>query len=207
MLKRLLAVIVFVALMPMTASGDEIDPIMTMRGFQIDFRLCTQAERKKVFKSLDKQLAIVEAANVPENVLTYFRTVPIVLDPNFTVMNGEYRQVAGHWIVRMKVTNLPADRPIVLHELLHAYQREVLKGGAPAIRQAFIQGKDSDIYPKRYRQAHFLENGREYFAVIGSIFLFGKRIDQPPFDCSIPAKAQPEFIAFLAEQFGPHTCR
>jgi len=58
-----------------------------------------------------------------------------------------------------------------------------------------------------YANAHFLENPREYFAVIGSIFLYGKRIDQHPFDCELPAKYQPQFIEFLAGQFGPHSCK
>jgi len=61
-------------------------------------------------------------------------------------------------------------------------------------------------YYKQYSRAQFLEAPNEYFAVIGSIFLYGKRIDQPPFDCSLPAKYQPQFIAFLTEQFGPHPC-
>ena len=47
-------------------------------------------------------------------------------------------------------------------------------------------------YYKQYSRAHFLEAPNEYFAVIGSIFLYGKRIDQP------------QFIEFLTEQFGPH---
>lgn len=64
----------------------------------------------------------------------------------------------------------------------------------------------SGIY-KRYAKAHFLENPRKYFAVIGSIFLYGKRIDQPPFDCALTAKYEARFIAFLAQQFRPHPCK
>lgn len=63
-----------------------------------------------------------------------------------------------------------------------------------------------NIDPPNFRAAHFLANPREYFAVIGTIYLFG-RIQQPPFDCAIPAARQPQFLAFLASQFGPYDCR
>jgi hypothetical protein len=105
----------------------------------------------------------------------------------------------------MKAEKLPADRPILLHELLHAYHGVKL-GPTPMIRDSYRQALQSGIY-NRYRKAHFLEAPNEYFAVIGSIFLYGKRIDQPPFDCALTAKYQPQFIQFLTEQFGPHPCK
>jgi len=183
------------------------DAIVEMRGFQVDFHLASERDRKLVLRSLDEQLEIVEATKVPPSVMEFFRTVPIVVDPALTAMNGEYRQQDGRWIVRMKPTKLPGDRPIALHELLHAYHHQVLKQPTPQVGRAFQHAQQSKIYPDRYRDAHFLENGKEYFAVIASIYLLDKKIDQPPFDCSIPAKTQPEFIAFLAELFGPRECR
>lgn len=62
------------------------------------------------------------------------------------------------------------------------------------------------VYPAEYAKAHFLDNAMEYFAVIGSLFLFGP-IQQPPFNCAIALKEQPEFMAFLGEVLGPHRCR
>jgi len=75
------------------------------------------------------------------------------------------------------------------------------------ILNSYRQALQPNFYPKRYAKAHFLENPREYFAVIGSIFLYGKKIDQPLYDCEIPAKYQTQFIAFLTEQFGAHRCK
>jgi hypothetical protein len=82
----------------------------------------------------------------------------------------------------------------------------VKPGSTPMIRDSYRQALQSGVY-KRYAKAHFLEAPNEYFAVIGSIFLCGKRIGQPPFDCALTARYQPQFIQSLAEQFGPHPCR
>jgi hypothetical protein len=79
-------------------------------------------------------------------------------------------------------------------------------GPTPIIRDSYRQAIQAGYY-KQYSKAHFLEAPNEYFAVIGSIFLYGKRIDQPPFDCKLTAKYQPQFIEFLTEQFGPHPCK
>ena len=203
------AIGVFLAMAWPTASRADGEPetVLLMRGFSVDHHLIDERDWKKMAPSLDNQLQIVEAVGVPENVMDYFRTVPLVVDPGLTKMYGEYLQRRGTWFVRIKPAKLPTDRPIVLHELLHAYHREILKLPTPQVGRAYAQAKQANLYPAKYAKAHFLENGREYFAVIGSIFLFGKKIDQPPFTCKIPARAQPEFIAFLAEQFGPHACK
>ncbi|HET7132465.1 MAG TPA: hypothetical protein VFJ95_09465 [Gammaproteobacteria bacterium] len=94
---------------------------------------------------------------------------------------------------------------VLLHELLHAYHGVKL-GPTLMIRDSYQQALKLPAY-KKYAKAHFLENPREFFAVIGSIYLYGDKIDQPPFDCALPAKYQPKFVAFLAQQFGPHPCK
>ncbi len=178
-----------------------------MRGFQVDFGRVTEREKQTVRESLDQQLAVVESAGVPVRTLEFFREIPIVIDPALTKTFGQYANLAGRRVVRIRPGRLPSNRPIIMHELLHAYQREVLKVPTPQIEQAYQQAISAEMYPVGYRNAHFLKNSREYFAVIGSIYLFGKRISQPPFTCSIPARSQPEFLAFLADQFGVHECK
>jgi hypothetical protein len=121
-------------------------------------------------------------------------------------MNGEYMQQDGRWVVRVKPTSLPDDRAIVLHELLHAYQHQVLKPPVPPIGRAYQQALRPDTYPSNYRKAYFLTNAREYFAVVGEVYLFGTT-ERPPFVCSNVKRAQPEFIAYLAQLFGERECR
>jgi len=181
--------------------------IVEMRGFKVDFSAVTERDQKMVAPSLDDQLQIVEEANVPPAVMEFFRGVPLEVDPELQHMNGAYLQHRGRWIVRIKPTKLPRNRPIVLHELLHAYHHQVIKQPTPAVGRAYQQAFEEKIYPKDYYDAHFMENGKEYFAVIASIYLYDSRIDQPPFDCTITKKKQPQFIAFLAEHFGERQCK
>jgi len=187
------------------AAADE-QQVVAMHGFKVEYAKVSERELQRMQSSLHRQFEIVEEANLPAAVLEYFKTVPVVIVPALKTGFGHAGMEGGRQIVELKSADLPRDRPILLHELLHAYHGQKL-GPTPAIRDAYQHALNSGIYPSRYGKAHFLENPREYFAVIGSIFLYGKKIDQPPFDCEIPAKHQPEFIAFLAAQFGPHVCK
>ncbi|MDP3332488.1 MAG: hypothetical protein Q8Q40_05595 [Methylococcaceae bacterium] len=90
--------------------------------------------------------------------------------------------------------------------MLHAYHHRVLGSADQAIVNAYQKAKHPGVYPANFQSAHFLENAKEYFAVIGTIYLFGN-IQQPPFNCAIPSKLDPEYLAFLGEQFSPHSCK
>lgn len=175
-------------------------------GFRIDLTLANENQRSKLLPSLKRQIGIVESVNFPEETLTFFRTVPIVVNPALTKMNGEYAQLAGRWVVGVRPVSLPNDRAILLHELLHAYQHQVLKPPVLAIQRAYREALLPQTYPKKYRDAYFLTNPREYFAVVGEVYLFGKT-ERPPFNCSNVKNAQPAFIAYLAELFGERPCR
>jgi len=178
--------------------------VLDVRGFQVDATYVSNKQVEAIFATLVKQLEIVDSVGVPERVATFFKTVPIVLNP---ASNAEYAQVDGRWVVSIgPESQLPDNKPIVLHELLHAFHHQVLMQPTPEIASAYAQAVRKRIYPAKYAQAHFLENGREYFAVIGSIFLFGT-IQQPPYNCGIAMREQPDFIAYLSRILGPHECR
>jgi hypothetical protein len=110
-----------------SARAGEASDIEEIHGFQVDFHLASKRQKEKVLPFLNRQLEIVESVNLPDQVLSFFRTVPMVVDPDLTKMNGEYKPMDGRWVVHVKPTEIPKDRAILLHELLHAYQRQVLK--------------------------------------------------------------------------------
>jgi hypothetical protein len=177
-----------------------------IHGFTVEYGEVGLDKLQKMQSSLEQQMQIVEQSGVPPATLQFFQSVPVVIVKELDTGFGHARvDESGRQIVELKAAKLPADRPILLHELLHAYHGQKL-GPTPMIRDSYRQAVQSGVY-RRYAKAHFLEAPNEYFAVIGSIFLYGKRIDQPPFDCSLTAKYQPQFIAFLTEQFGPHPCK
>jgi hypothetical protein len=177
-----------------------------IRGFTVEYAKVGLDALQRMRPTLERQMEIVEQSGVPPATLEFFKSVPVVmvseLDTGFGHANLDENK---RQVVELKAASLPRDRPILLHELLHAYHGVKL-GPTPMIRDSYQQALKLPAY-KRYAAAHFLENPREYFAVIGSIFLYGQKIDQPPFDCELPAKYQPQFIAFLTEQFGPHPCK
>jgi hypothetical protein len=186
------------------ARADAPSDVEQIRGFTVDFHLASRKQRETVRPSLIHQLEIVES--VPEPALAFFRTVPIVIDPSITGVNGMYRQIEGRWVVAVRPASLPAERAIVLHELLHAYHVNVLKLPTPAVGRALTQALRPGTYPASYEKAYFLTNGREYFAVVAEVYLFGKT-ERPPFICSNVLKAQPEFIEYLAGLFGKRECK
>jgi hypothetical protein len=202
----MLAVALVVSVLAPRAGADTPAPIIESHGFHIDVHRISPQQLDAVLPSLAKQLAIVESVGLPSRVLIFMRSVPMVIDPTLNGNPGLYTQDGGRGVVLVQAIVFPDNKPILLHELLHAYHLQTLPLPTPQIRDAYEEALRNNIYPPKFRSAHFLENPREYFAVIGTIFLFG-RIQQPPYDCAIPAAQQPQFLAFLATQFGPHECR
>ena len=186
-----------------TLAAEQAD-ITRIRGFSIEYGQVGEQKLQRMQATLERQIEIVEQSGVPAATLDFFRSIPVVMVKKLDTGFGHAGMQDGRQIVELKAEKLPVDRPILLHELLHAYQGLKL-GPTPMIRDSYQQALQKGFY-KQYAKAHFLENPREYFAVIGSIFLYGHKIDQPPFDCGLPARYQPQFIAFLTEQFGPHPC-
>lgn len=182
--------------------------LIESNGFQIDASRATDQQLKNLMPSLRKQLDIIDSVRLPQGVVEFFRTVPIVLNPETSPdSNAAYEQKGGKGVINISpVAVLPGNRPIVLHELLHAFHFQVLKLADPVIARAYNEAIEKRVYPAEYAQAHFLQNRAEFFAVIGSMFLFGP-IQQPPYNCTTTRKAQLEFIAYLNEVLGPHQCR
>jgi hypothetical protein len=160
-----------------------------------------------VMASLDAQLDIVDAAGLPPAVLAALKTTPIIVDPNLRGNPGIFAVRGGNGAVYVQPVSFPANKPILLHELLHAYHFGTLGLNRPEIVQAYqrIRIRAGDRFPAQYRSAHFLENDKEFFAVTGTLYLFGD-IQQPPFSCTALAKLGEDYLAFLAAQFGPHAC-
>ncbi len=209
MLKRAWTVLlasVVVGTIPVASADTPPPDTIRIHGFTVEYAKVGRENIERMQASLEHQMDIVEQSGVPAETLEFFRSVPVVMASHLDTGFGHARRdETGRQIVEMLAEKLPSDRPILLHELLHAYHGVKL-GPTPMIRDSYQQALRSGIY-KKYAGAHFLESPHEYFAVIGSIFLYGKRIDQPPFDCKLTAKYQPQFIEFLAKQFGPHPCK
>lgn len=175
-------------------------------GFHIDDRQLDAGQRDAFIASIHEQLDIVDKAGVPPPMLAFFQQTRIEIDPAIRGNPGVFRGDGGRGAVFVRPEAFPANKPILLHELLHAYHLNVLGLRNGAIIDGFDAASAPGVYPPNFHRAHFLENAKEYFAVTGTIYLVGT-IQQPPFNCAVLAKSDPAYLAFLAATFGPHECK
>ncbi len=179
-------------------------------GFTIDDHLLGEDDKARFASqsapSVIAQLGIVEAAGLPPEILAFFMKTPILVDPELRGNPGFFRVRQGVGAVHIQPIAFPSNKPILLHELLHAYHFHVLSLQNKPIIDAYGMALHSDAYPAQFRKAHFLENGREYFAVTATLYL-SDPIQQPPFNCAVLSQTDPAYLAFLETTFGKHDCR
>jgi hypothetical protein len=144
--------------------------------------------------AVEHQLDIVADCGAKPEVLSFFRSQPIAVSPN---AHHHFSRGTG---VEVNPSQLPPQQPVILHELLHAYQAYVLPGGPrnPDILKFYSQAKNGELYPAR---AYVLVNQLEFFAVTGSLYLWG-HVDRPPGNRETLRARQPEYYAWLGELFG-----
>ncbi len=178
-------------------------------GFHVDQRLLDDQQKANYAgapsASLLSQLNIVESVGLLPEQLAFFKKVPILVDPALRGNPGFFSVRNGEGVVGVQPAAFPDNKPILLHELMHAYHFSVLSLNNAAILDGYAAAKRAGVYPAAYQNAHFLQNAKEYFAITSTIYLFGK-IQQPPFNCEVLARNDPAYLAFLEKTFGHHDC-
>jgi len=127
------------------------------------------------------------------------------VDPDLRGNPGIFAVRDGVASVYVQHMEFPLNKPILLHEFLHAYHFRVMHLDRPEIQEEFQLVKHSNLFPARFQSSHFLANAKEFFAVTGTLYLFGD-IQQPPFDCKALSRLRPQYLHFLGNQFGPPRC-
>jgi hypothetical protein len=92
------------------------------------------------------------------------------------------------------------DRPILLHEFLHAFHFDKLPSGPknPEILTFYQRAKSGEFYAK---DAYVLKNQGEFFAITASAFLHGS-IARPPYSRDALRRIQPAYYRYLEGLFG-----
>jgi hypothetical protein len=171
----------------------------TYRGFTVDVTgIQGVPQYDAIMTSTVHQIDIVADCGAKPEQLRFFRSQVIVMAPP---ARGE----PGHFDSRnpgVSIAGAVAEpqKPILLHELLHAYHFRVMPG---AFRNAdvlayFNRARDSGLYPQN---AYVLKNVQEFFAVTASLYLWG-HVDRPPFTREKLKAAQPVYYAWLGQLFG-----
>ena len=180
-------------------------PVLTYRGFTVvDSAVQGREKLAEIRSAMQEQLDMVLAVGLPSDIIAYFQTVAIVVRPagSFaTATSGRYTGTARQVeLVETIVRN--RRRPVLLHELLHAFHSErVPDGRKNAALVSFHQAaKTVDVYNQR---SHMMSNVGEYFACAATTYLYGMTA-QEPFTREKLLTAQPEVLQFLSGLFGPN---
>ena len=181
---------------------------LTHLGFTVSDALLSAADTSRLepdmTNSLIEQINIIDGARLPPDVLAFMKTVKIVLDPELRSQPGVFSARNGIGEVRLQPAVFSARRPVLLHELLHAYHFFGISLQNPEVLAAFDVARN-DPDNMQFRRAHFLQNPKEFFAVTASIYLSGN-VQQPPFTCAAFASKHPAYMRFLEGKFGKRSC-
>lgn len=163
-------------------------------GFVIDWQGGEQTP--EVAASLAAQIALVERLRISDAAMAYFRAQVITVDKP-----GDARKTrAGPRGIFFERRAVPADNPVLLHELIHRWQLERMPGGKgnADVNRLYDKTKASGVFPP---DAYMLSNAFEFFAMMASVVLHGSAA-RPPFRReNVKAKA-PEVYAFVVREFG-----
>ena len=179
-------------------------------------------------EDLRKEIDIVNNVGLPPEIITFFRSIPIILriaDPldyagqyiklrnaghgqyiNYIDMNI-YTQV--HWTLRYVATT------VLLHELLHAFHDQRLPDG---FNNQMIKNYYNDAVNRRCydwlldslnsciggsNANYYLTNEKEFFAVTATTYLFGQEDEEEPHLRQDIQQKQPGYYLYLQQLFGP----
>lgn len=196
-ISKILALCAAIVITIMATGAAAADPLVfSYHGWQVDLTKAKGAEPdKEMVAAVKRQLDIVEHVDLKSDVLTLMRTIPIWANPAAAKAGpGHYSSKTG---IDLRVKALAPDKPIILHELLHAYHDRMIPEGFdnPDIKKFFEIGRQ--VWPA---DSYMMSNGHEFFAVTASVYLFGD-IDRPPYSRSQLRENQPRYYQWLATLF------
>ena len=185
--------------------GKQGDTSDQFSGFQVDMSALNAQQKAIAIPEYANQIQVIQKANLPVSIYEFMKTVPIVADPTLPLSGTPAlfsAKGADKGVVKSYVGPMPSDKPILLHEMLHAYDWNYWKFALPEVTKAYTDAMTKALYPDS-ANSHFLENASEFFAISGTIYLVGS-IQQPPYNCKALTFNQTDYVKFLETIFGKH---
>ena len=178
---------------PPTAPVPPVPPAPPAPGFVVDWQSGPQSPDTAA--SLEAQIALVKGLSIKPEAMAFFASQPIVVD--LATGTGTRATPTGIIFGRRPV---PADNPVLLHELLHRYHHEKLPQGYdnPQILAFYNAAKAAGAYPAN---EYMFKDRMEFFAMCASVTLYGKAARQPLTRASV-AKNLPDVYAWVVNEFG-----
>ena len=174
------------------------------RGFAIDdTRVRKAADLEEVRQAIRQQIDIVAAVGLSADMMRFFQGVPLVVIPSDAIPRsspGLYRPGSRDVQLTNRITTI-GPRPVLLHELLHAYHAQRLPDGFKhrAILAFFEKARPSPAFAAN---SHMMQNPGEFFACAATTYLHGVTAQEPLQRAKLK-EALPEFFAYLEKLFGP----
>lgn len=170
-------------------------PGQTYGGFAIDLNRVPEPTREAILRSLRAQIDLVNSLKIKPEIMAWFRAAPLIIDPSIRGP-GEFRN--GR--LALKDVVMPADDPVLLHELLHGWHFQRMPGRRcnPEILAFYDQARASGDFPAK---SYMLSNVAEFFAMTASVALWGAAA-RPPHTRERLRAVMPVYYDWLAEQFG-----
>ena len=154
-------------------------------------------------RAVAAQIDIILSVGLDTKMVRFMQSVPLVL-----VSAESIQRTPGLYFPQGRVVKLTSEitsvghKPVLLHELLHAYHDQELTDGLrnPQVLKLYQEAKGNGTFKF---ELHMMQNPSEYLACAGTTFLFGVT-GQEPFR-RMKLREQPGLLEFLQALFGP-TC-
>lgn len=168
---------------------------LVYRGFAVD--VSAVPDFATIENSVEHQIDIVADCGAKPEIMNFFRSQKILLKPNLADEGGIFDPNRG---VVIDAVVQPPQRPILLHELLHAFHAYMLPQGInnPEVLLYYNRAKDYRLYPAN---EYVLSNVKEFFAVTASLYLWGN-VDREPHTREKLKAQQPFYYEWLGQLFG-----
>jgi len=175
--------------------------LFTFKGMSVDVTsIQSLPNREAILESLRGQITIIDAAITDPALKAFLQSVPLAMSENPAgADNAAYTSTAKGVILTSQ--SYSSEKPVLLHELMHAYHDQKIPGGFsnPTIQQFYQQAKSSGKFPAG---SYMLSNVQEYFAMMASVYLHGSAARDPNTRQEIKDN-QPDFYQWLVTEFGP----
>ncbi|MGY8706853.1 hypothetical protein RAD16_14025 [Bradyrhizobium sp. 18BD] len=170
-------------------------PTFTYRSIAVDTSAAQAAPNiKDIVASLKHQIDIVVGCGAKPEIMTFFKSQPVAVKPGQGDGGGHFSsKVDG---VTVDASIVPPEKPV----LLYANHFRVLPGALqnPDLLRFYGIARQNELYPP---DAYVLKNVQEYFAVTGSLYLWGN-VDRPPFNRTTLHDKQPVYYQWFGDLFG-----
>ena len=167
------------------------------------------SEQKKIASELKNQLRMITSnTKISDKMKSFFKKIPIIFTKDETNFKGNHglfltrnpqEYPMGYIELDAKSGTLDHSKPILLHEMIHAFDYNYYHFENPDIIQFYNDAKTNDLYPQ-YSDTDFLSNAREYFAIACTLYLVDS-IEQAPFTARPIQNKQVEMWAFMKKLF------